>query len=156
MNLPNDSQESQPPQQVEPAVAGEAQTPSSGIIEVSHTRISPLPPPEELKLYEEVEPGAAHRILAMAETEQRQQHHLQNETVTSHRMVINRDFALSILGMVLAFALVMTCIWQGIALIERGNVTIGITISLGPLVGLVLAFFLGIRDRRKVKRDQVA
>lgn len=47
-------------------------------------------------MYEEVEPGAVYRILAMAATEQRQQHHLQNETVTSHRMVPNQDCALSI------------------------------------------------------------
>lgn len=31
-----------------------------------------------------------------------------------------------------------------------------IPVSPGPLVGLFLAFFLSIRDRRKAKRDQVA
>ncbi len=72
----------------------------------------PLPPPEHLAQYNAIVPGAAERILAMAEREQEFQHKAQETALTNERRTIdatvelaNKDLARLDRGQWMAFAL---------------------------------------------------
>jgi len=49
--------------------------PAQGVVQIGQTTVAlttgPIPPPEQLRAYEQIVPGAANRILTMAEQEQK-------------------------------------------------------------------------------------
>lgn len=61
------------------------QTRQSQQVQVSHQKIhhGPLPAPEDLQRYDQLLPGAAERIITMAEVEQRHRHEQESKAISS-------------------------------------------------------------------------
>ncbi|MDP1633348.1 MAG: DUF2335 domain-containing protein [Gallionellaceae bacterium] len=61
------------------------QTQPTQQVQVSHQKVhhGPLPAPEDLQRYDELLPGAAERIIAMAEMEQRHRHEQEKKAIAS-------------------------------------------------------------------------
>lgn len=106
----------------------------------------PLPPPGALRSFEEVVPGSAERILAMAE---KQMEH----RILVERKIISGDYIQSYLGIAAGFLLSVMIILGGIYLIIQGHDWAGgILIGL-DLVGLATVFVLGSSSRRGARRE---
>jgi len=60
----------------------------------------PLPAPESLAKYDNIVPGAAERILVMAEKEQNHRHHTEDKTA-------KRQYVIAIVSVIFAFACVL-------------------------------------------------
>lgn len=94
----------------------------------------PLPPPDVLRGYEDACPGAAERILAMAEkqADHRRAMETRNQTQGGRR---------EWLGMILGFLVAMSAIGGGVYLIRHGSQAEGLTsiiVALGGLVGVFI------------------
>ena len=117
---------------------------------VSATEVwsGPIPPPEALQKYEELVPGAANRILEMAEGQTA--HRLQIE-----KTVIRGDSWRSLLGLIFGFILSVTGLLGGIYIIDNGHDWAGGVLVGLDLVGLAGCFVYGSRSRR-AEREQNA
>lgn len=94
----------------------------------------PLPPPEVLKGYDDACPGAAERILAMAEKQADHRRSMESRNQTQGG---RREW----LGMVLGFVVAMNAIGGGVYLIRHGSQVEGLTsiiVALGGLVGVFI------------------
>lgn len=98
---------------------------------VSHR--GPLPPPAQLKAYDQAIPGLGERIVLMAEKEQAHRHTM-NNTAVMQSLQSRR------LGMWLGFILSVLAIISGILMVLIGGSPWGIAAILGPLPVLVGAF----------------
>ena len=85
----------------------------------------------------------------MAEKEQQQMHHMQRETVVSHRISMTHDFKLAVYGRIWGFILSLLLTLMGGLLVYQGAIAMGISISLGPLLGVIVysAAKLWLRQR---------
>ena len=119
--------------------------------QVSVERRAPLPPIEEFRGYEEVLPGAADRILTMAE--ERAAHH---RSIQVHRMgsldrttrlivVLGAAIVLAVVGSVLAIALM---------LILKGYSVSGAVVGIADIAGVVIALWRVARTRGSPRRRQ--
>jgi uncharacterized membrane protein len=103
---------------------------------VSSVFSGPLPPPEILQKYDVVLPGAAERILKMAESQHRHRQELEKK-------VIDADTLSQTAGMVLGFVIAMTAIGGGIWLTSIGKSGAGLTSIIAALAALVGVFVYG-------------
>lgn len=87
----------------------------------------PIPHPSTLSQYERVFPGAAERILAMAEKQSQHRQHLESEVVSS-------DIANEKRGMHYSLAITFALIIIGALLIAIGKDTAGFFSLFGPSV----------------------
>ncbi len=109
---------------------------------MSRSFSGPLPPPEILVKYNEVLPGAAERIVAMAEKQQ------------SHRQDLERKLVFSnaesqVRGSYLGFVVCMTVVLGGFYLLYLGRQITGIIAVVTPLIGLVSVFVYGKHAQQK-------
>jgi uncharacterized membrane protein len=111
---------------------------------VQQSFAGPIPPPAVLAQYDVTLPGAAERILTMAETQHA--HRIKQED-----RVIGSNVSAQKLGVWLGFAVAMTAIIGGIVLIYCGKSTSGLTSIIGALVALVTTFIVG----RKRQQDDL-
>lgn len=93
----------------------------------------PLPPPAALEQFERASPGAADRILTMAEREEEHRQSLERMMATSEIKSRNR-------GQFLGFAIAAITLVGGIWLVYEGKDWPGLVAILTPLVGLVGIF----------------
>jgi len=108
----------------------------------------PIPPPQTLEGYEMLVPGAADRILKLAETQ------------TAHRIdmestVIRGDSKRSYLGLIAGFALSTMVIAGGIYLIAIGHDWAGVGLVGLNLTGLAAVFVYGSRIRQAALRREM-
>jgi uncharacterized membrane protein len=96
----------------------------------------PLPPPAALEQFERSAPGAADRILGMAEQEEMHRHEQEREMLQSDKRARTR-------GQWMAFLLAMAVVLGGIWLIDRGRQVEGLIALLSPLAILIGAFLYG-------------
>jgi uncharacterized membrane protein len=117
--------------------------------EISHTKSfsGPLPTPEYLADYEKACPGAAERILAMAE---RQSLHRQ----TMESAVITSDSRRADLGVVSALVLCFTSIVGGVVAISLGHDAPGSLISTTGVIGLAGTFIYGTISRKNERKEK--
>lgn len=108
----------------------------------------PVPPPEVLAKYDEVVPGAADRIFAMAE---RQAVHRQD----LERKVISSNITGERLGTVLGFILAMTALVGGFYLIATGHGSVGIASIISSLAIPAGAFAYGKYQQRQERAEKV-
>ena len=101
----------------------------------------PLPPPDALRQYNEIVPGAALRILEMAEKQS--QHRIEME-----KTVIEGDSKRSYMGLVAAFILSAMVIIGGIYLILNDHDWAGGALIGLDLIGLASVFIYGTNSRR--------
>lgn len=113
----------------------------------SSTFVGPLPPPGQLKAYNEIVPGSAERMLAMAERQ------------AAHRQELERDAVMggsrrSWLGLWLGFAIAVIVLALGGLLVLTDHDAAG-TILMGvDLVALSGVFVYGRLDQRKERVEK--
>jgi uncharacterized membrane protein len=93
----------------------------------------PLPPPAALEQFERASPGAADRILKMAEKEEVHRQEMERIMVTSEVKSRNR-------GQFFGFAIAVIALLGGIWLVYSGKEWQGLVAILTPLIGLVGMF----------------
>jgi uncharacterized membrane protein len=115
------------------------------VVHQQETIISgPLPAPDVIAGYEKVLPGAADRIIRMAENEQ------SNRFKYLNRVTVFQA-GLTLIGQMFAFAVVLISVIEGVALIKAGKPPYGVSVIITSLVALVGSFAYGTH---KAKPDQ--
>ncbi|MCK9582157.1 MAG: DUF2335 domain-containing protein [Endomicrobiales bacterium] len=107
----------------------------------------PLPPPAMLERYNQIVPGAAERILKMAES---QSAHRQNLEKT----VIKFDTRNSTLGVICALLIALGGLFLAFYAIRMNHVKAGVIISTIDIVGLVSTFIYGTQIRRQEREKR--
>lgn len=109
----------------------------------------PIPPPEMLAKYEEACPGAADRIIKMAE---RQSEHRQE----IEKAVVNANTSAQKIGPILGFIVAMTTVLGGIYLVLKGKNGYGLAAIITPLAALAGVFIYGKIEQRKDLSNKAA
>jgi uncharacterized membrane protein len=120
---------------------GSVRTPDVQIQTVARSFSGPLPPPEALARYNDVLPGAAERIVAMAEKQQEHRQMLEKNVVFANSSSQTR-------GTYLGFIVAMSAIIGGTFLIYAGRGAMGIAAIISSLAALVGVFVYGRRSQR--------
>ncbi len=107
----------------------------------------PLPPPEILKKFDEVVPGAAERIIKMAEEQSAHRKELE-------RKVIESDISRSKWGQILGFIIAVVGLAVSAFIAIYGNAYAGGVIGVGTLVSLVGVFMYGAKTRSKEREEK--
>lgn len=109
----------------------------------------PLPPPELLVKYNDATPGAADRIIAMAEKQSSHRQELE-------KAVIEANCSTQRTGPVFGFIICMTAILGGVYLIHSGKSPEGLTSIISALASLATVFILGRRKQEKELKEKAA
>ena len=120
------------------------------VTEVSQSFSGPLPPPEILRKFDEVVPGAAERIIKMAEDQSIHRKELEKK-------VIDSDIARSKWGQILGFVIAIAGLVVSAIVVVYGSAIAGGIIGVGTLASLVGVFMYGSKTRseeRKVKSSK--
>ena len=120
------------------------------VTEVSQSFSGPLPPPEILRKFDEVVPGAAERIIKMAEDQSIHRKELEKK-------VIDSDIARSKWGQILGFVIAIAGLAVSAIIVVYGSAIAGGIIGVGTLASLVGVFMYGSKTRseeRKVKSSK--
>lgn len=96
----------------------------------------PLPHPKHLAEYDRVLPGAADRIIAMAEKEQTHRHDWENTS-------LKFDFSYSILGIVLGFLIALALLVLAYISSQAGHQNVALAFLAASTVGMVASFIKG-------------
>lgn len=102
----------------------------------------PLPPPSILRQYDEVVPGAAERIIKMAEDQSKHRQELENA-------VIKSDISNSKSGLLFGFVIGMSGVIGSVVLVMTDHELTGSVLGATTLLGLVGTFVYGSRARRR-------
>jgi len=116
----------------------------------AHQFSGPLPPPDVLDQYNKIHPGAADRIICMAEQQGEHRRHLEKVTIEA-------DAFSEKIGPFLGFIIAMTVILGGIWLISRGLRAEGLAAVLAAVAAPVGLFIYGKRQQQRElesKRDE--
>ena len=107
----------------------------------------PLPIPAHLEKYEQVLPGSAERIMAMAEAQSEHRRDLESKALAS-------DITNSRLGLWFAFIIGVIGLGLGFFLMYSGKLIEGGLLGGGTLASLVSVFIYGSRQRRLERASQ--
>ncbi|MGD9670774.1 MAG: DUF2335 domain-containing protein [Hyphomicrobiaceae bacterium] len=107
------------------------QPPNGRLLSTSFS--GPIPPATEFEKYEAVLPGAADRILKMAETQAQHRHSLES-------FVVRASAFSSLVGTISALIIVLAGFAGGVYLILNGFSVQGFVALFGPLAAIVGAF----------------
>jgi uncharacterized membrane protein len=117
-------------------------------IGVSVERFSgPLPPPEVLEKYNNIEPGFANRILRMAESQAQHRQHLEKTVVEGRTRAEGRA---QILGTILALAIGAGAIF----LVYTGHSVEGVVALVAELAALAGVFIYGRKRQERENREK--
>ena len=109
----------------------------SAVAHVTHHQFSgPLPPPEVIDQYNQIIPGAAERILAMAEQDAIHQREIENAAMTLTAEEMKRG---QLYGFIIGVFAFTTCIVALLLGSEKTAIVLGST----TVVGLVSVFVTG-------------
>ncbi len=109
----------------------------------------PLPPPAILEKYDMVSPGAADRIISMAETQAKHRQALELQVISSG--VSNSKLGL-IFGLIIGLAGLGAATLLGI----YGQPLLSGIIGIGSIVSLVGTFIYGSQSGKKERQDKKA
>ena len=107
----------------------------------------PLPHPEILKKFDEVVPGAAERIIKMAEEQSSHRKELE-------KRVIDSDISRSKWGQILGFTIAIVGLIVAAFVAIYGNAIAGGIIGVGTLASLVGVFMYGSTTRSKEREEK--
>jgi len=107
----------------------------------------PLPHPEILAGYDQVLPGAADRIITMAEKNQGHRHALEAK-------VIPAGIRSERIGQILAFILYLTTLASGTYLVAAGKETVGVVEMLGSTGTFAALYFKGQVEKKRELRGK--
>ena len=108
----------------------------------------PLPQPDDLARYDEILPGAANRIVTMAERQMTHRHMMESK-------VIPHEISLARWGVVSAVAVALGGFALAAYMAYLGESGWGAAVATGDLFGMVSVFVYGTRSRR-AEREQKA
>lgn len=114
-------------------------------VQITHTQSffqGPLPPPEDLQKFKEVDPSFPGRIMAMAE---RQAEHRQVEERRRGKMIVMARY----LGLGTAFLSVLAICALAAYAFQLGHAVEAASIVTGVVVALVVAFIKGSKIQRE-------
>ena len=121
-----------PDKKVERAVAKVIQSEFSG----------PIPPPSIIKGYEEIMPGAAERIIAMAENQAKHRQEME-------KMMVNSEARDSLLGVVFAFILGVGCLVASAIIVicvpEKTGAISSAMVGITGIASIIVGFIKGTR-----------
>ncbi len=118
----------------------------------------PIPPPSIIKGYEEVLPGAADRILSMAEEQAKHRQAME-------RKIVNTESRDSLLGILFAFSLGIGCIVAAIIVVimvpQNSGAIAGSVFGVAGIGSIIATFIRGTRrsssndkaDKNKQQRE---
>lgn len=110
-------------------------------------RSSFLPPPKELKEYEEILPGITDRLLSSFEKQQEHRFALEKNTVfTGSKQTLR--------GQILAFILGLITVIGGLYLISQGKDIQGYRLLIGTAATLVSVFIYGKHQNKKERIEK--
>jgi uncharacterized membrane protein len=115
--------------------------------EVSVEFSGPLPPPQALKAYDMVVPGAAERIISMAERQQAHRHGLE-------KIVIQGDTQRAFWGLVAGTVFAFGSLGAGTYLISNGREASGVALVGTTLVSVVGTFIYGTQSRKTERQER--
>ena len=107
----------------------------------------PLPPPVILEQYNNIVPGAAERILKMAEDQSAHRRDLESR-------VIKSDIFNSKLGLIFGFLIGIVAIVAGAFIAFKGQETAGGVISISGIAALAGVFVYGSKQRSKERQEK--
>lgn len=107
----------------------------------------PIPPPDILRQYDEVQSGAANRILTMAEKQS--EHRTRMEST-----VVNGDSRRAYLGIIAALIIALSIVGCGTFLIYNGHQWAGTSLIGLDIIGLVGVFVYGTKTRRDERQQK--
>jgi uncharacterized membrane protein len=117
---------------------------------VSESFSGPLPSPQLLERYDVIVPGAAERIIVMAE---KQLEHRQD----LERMVVASNTQSQTQGLWLGFILAMVVVVSGAFLIYHGHDVYGLAAIISALAALVGVFVYGkYRQKKDLKEKAIS
>jgi uncharacterized membrane protein len=96
----------------------------------------PLPHPKDLAAYDQIHPGAADRIIAMAEKEQAHRHAWEDKS-------LKFDFSYSILGIFLGFLIALALLLLAYVSSQAGHQNVALAFLAASTVGMVASFIKG-------------
>ena len=109
-------------------------------IKQTQLRIAPIPTPEELRKYEEINPGFAERIIKMAEQERIDRNKLEDKKIqivenSDKRYFRNKNFSLvaSLISIISFLGLAYFCINLGYVLYSLGVILVPLVAIIGYL-----------------------
>ncbi|MBO0935463.1 DUF2335 domain-containing protein [Fibrella sp. HMF5335] len=102
--------------------------------------LGPLPHPDILARYEEIQPGLANRIVLMSETEG--MHRRETD-----KTIVRRQFGQARLGTILGFTTTVIVSALSAYCVYMGNSTAAATIACGVLASLAFVFVRGQRAK---------
>lgn len=110
---------------------------------------APIPPPDMLRQYDEVVPGAAERIFRVWEAQ------------SEHRIAVERTFAIgdsrrAYLGLACAFVLSLLLIAVGTYAVIWGNPWVGVATFSLDIAVLAGVFVYGTNSRRRERERKAA
>ena len=117
------------------------------LIETTTEFSGPLPPPALLAAYDRVVPGAAERIIIMAEAQSKHRRDMESQVVASDIRNARR-------GLLFGFMLGLVAIGGGIFIVFRGQAVAGTIFSGLYLVGIVGVFVYGSQQRRRERQER--
>ena len=100
----------------------------------------PLPQPETLGGYEDIVPGAADRIITMAESQLAHRHEQDTERLGQESTRLNADVKLEGRGQWMAFMVAMTALLGGMGLLAFDKSVAGLTTTIGAVAGIIGLF----------------
>ncbi|AUG76102.1 hypothetical protein CFP65_1198 [Kitasatospora sp. MMS16-BH015] len=116
------------------------------IRQVTVSRSGPLPDARELQSYEQVHPGAANRILSMAEREQRHRHDMEERIVT-------QPFRLARIGQGCGLAAVLLLGALAAYLAYLGEGGLAAVVAALDIAAIVTVFVTGQAAARRSDED---
>lgn len=103
----------------------------------------PLPPPDMLAEYEKVSPGLAVRIVDRADAEQKFRHAATAKAQELEATEVHYRGISRLVGQLFGFAIGMTAVGGGVALLYQGKSTAGLWSIISGLAALTAVFMTG-------------
>ena len=113
----------------------------------------PLPKPDILRRYDEILPGAAERILKMAEDQQKHHHDQERRQLEMYLMAVQSDSKRSNRGLWAGFAITLVGLGGGIILVYAGHDWAGGVIAGLNLASVAGVFVYGSHSRRAERAE---
>jgi uncharacterized membrane protein len=120
---------------------------SSQVIGQLSAYSGPIPPPELLKKFDELDPGRAARLMNLAEDQSRHRMNLEKYVIGSD---VRRSWAGLVSALLIAAAVVFVG-WDAVRLGHPGSAATIITVGLSSLVGTFIYGTSSVRRERTEK-----
>ena len=113
----------------------------------------PIPPPALLQQYDDVFPGAAERIVAMAEREAAHRHNLEERIVQAQINEGSKHFSEARCGQICALTITLASLGVGAYTALHGYELAGSVLGVGGIGGIVTTFLLGRKPQEVSEPD---